>query len=303
VTEQKWMSDLGGAAAKGADYIESALSGVAKKLLFSGETNERAANKMDRAAGRIEQAAGQLGGGGGGAIAGSAATIDAIRRAAAVTGVDPQMLLGIAAHESGLRPSIKAKTSSATGLFQFLDGTWMNMVERHGAQYGMGWAADAIRSGQAGKGTAARAKILGLRTDPYLNALMGGEMAKENAAALSPILGHKPTTGENYMANFLGIGGASKFFRAEQANPTAGAARLFPEAAAANRSVFYGGGGRERSLEEVANLMASFVERPIKVEIDMRGAPAGTKAKVTAGHGSKPAISHAMPVFQPVHGG
>ncbi len=39
---------------------------------------------------------------------------------------------------------------------------------------------------------------------------------------------------------------------------------------------------------------------PVKVEIDMRGAPAGTKAKVTAGHGRAPAVSHA---FQPVHGG
>lgn len=43
---------------------------------------------------------------------------------------------------------------------------------------------------------------------------------------------------------------------------------------------------------------------PVKVEVDIRGGGPGTKAKVTAGHGPRPAVSHAMSEgYIPVRGG
>ena len=59
----------------------------------------------------------------------------AIHRAAASTGVDFSYLLGQARIESGFNPNARAKTSSATGLFQFIDQTWLGTVKQHGAKH------------------------------------------------------------------------------------------------------------------------------------------------------------------------
>ncbi|HCH95135.1 MAG TPA: lytic transglycosylase, partial [Erythrobacter sp.] len=68
----------------------------------------------------------------------------AIARAATRTGVDFDYLLAQAKLESGLDPSAKAGTSSATGLYQFIDSTWLRTLDRHGAKHGMEWADAAI---------------------------------------------------------------------------------------------------------------------------------------------------------------
>ena len=68
----------------------------------------------------------------------------AIQQAAARTGVDFSYLLGQARIESGFDPNARARTSSATGLFQFIDQTWLGTVKRHGAEHGLAWAADLI---------------------------------------------------------------------------------------------------------------------------------------------------------------
>jgi hypothetical protein len=53
------------------------------------------------------------------------------------------------------------------------------------------------------------------------------------------------------MAHFMGVGGAAKLIANAQDNPQASGARLFPNAAAANRPIFYDGDGRARSVSEV----------------------------------------------------
>ncbi len=256
---------------------------------------DRLAREVGRM-GRME--GGSSGQGRGRTVRSTAATVSAIRRAASVTGVDPNMLMSIAAHESGLRPGIKAPTSSATGLFQFINSTWFGMMEARGGRHGYGWAASAIKSGQAGtarRPTALGRRILDLRKDAYLNAVMGGELAKMNETALRPVLGRSPSIGESYMANFLGHAGARKFYRAERRNPNASAADLFPAEAGANRSIFYGRDGSKRSLQEVERMMTRFVEQPIQVKVDVHGAGSGATATVTAGRrGRAPAVSHAM---------
>ena len=179
----------------------------------------------------------------------------AIRDAARVTGAGFEYLLNTALRESNLNPSAKAKTSSATGLFQFIDQTWLGTMKQSGAALGYGKYADAISKTSSGRyvvnDPAMRNEIFALRKDPTANSLMAGAFANSNAKVLTDRLGRKPTDGELYMAHFLGASGAARFIRAAEANPNANAASLFPRAAHANSSIFYDKTGAARSLKQV----------------------------------------------------
>ena len=159
----------------------------------------------------------------------------AIQRAAAATGVDFSLLVETARRESALNPNARAGTSSATGLFQFIDSTWLDMVARHGAEHGLGQQAAALRQGADG---ATRRDILALRNDPEISARMAGELARENANTLQARLGRAPNAGELYAAHVMGSGGALRLIEAA-AHGAPSAAAIFPREAAANRGLFY----------------------------------------------------------------
>jgi hypothetical protein len=184
----------------------------------------------------------------------------AIQRASNATGVDFGFLMGAARRESGYNPSAKAKTSSATGLFQFVDQTWLATLKRHGSKYGYARYAELIQQGAKGRyfvpGAEARATVMDLRLDPHASALMAGELAADHAAYLRGRVGREPTAGELYVAHVLGPQGSARLIDAVQGQPSAKAAAMFPEAAQANRAIFYRG-GRAASVSEVyANLAA-----------------------------------------------
>lgn len=178
----------------------------------------------------------------------------AIAYAANATGIDFDYLLGQAKVESGLNASARAGSSSASGLYQFIESSWLAVVKKHGAEHGLGWAADAIGT-SGGRYSVAdgatRQAILALRNDPAAASLMAAEHASDNKAALEGNLGRAANGTDLYMAHFLGLGGASKFLSAMQADPQASGASLFPGAARTNRSVFYDDGGRPRSLSAI----------------------------------------------------
>ena len=183
----------------------------------------------------------------------------AIARAASRTGVDFNYLLGQAKLESGLNASARAGTSSASGLYQFIDQSWLSVVKKHGADHGLGWAAEAI--GNAGgrmtvSDGATRSAILALRNNPEVASLMAAEHASDNADALQGTLGRPANGTDLYMAHFLGLGGAKQFLSAMQAAPDRTAAAMFPAAARANRNVFYDSTGNARSLSEVYDRFA-----------------------------------------------
>src|SRR3982750_3312487 len=104
---------------------------------------------------------------------------ETVVHAAQVTGVDPAYLMALADKESSFLPDSKARTSSAEGLFQFVEGTWLEVLRRYGPKHGYAAEAEAIQMVQ-GKPAVAdpkqREAILALRRDPYLSALMAGEM-------------------------------------------------------------------------------------------------------------------------------
>ena len=179
----------------------------------------------------------------------------AIARAASRTGVDFDYLLGQAKLESGLNASARAGTSSASGLYQFIEQSWLAVVKKHGAEHGLGWAANSIGrlpGGRLSVGDAGtRQAILAMRNDPDVASLMAAEHASDNKASLEGALGRTATGTDLYMAHFLGLGGATKFLSALQSNPRASGADLFPAAAGANRNVFFDKGGQPRSLAAI----------------------------------------------------
>jgi hypothetical protein len=190
------------------------------------------------------------------------AVVDAISNAASRTGVDFSYLLANARAESGLNPNARASTSSASGLFQFTDATWLATVARHGEKHGLGWAADALKSGAGG---AVKQTILSLRHNADVAASMAAEFTRDNAAKLEGALGRAAGAADLYLAAFFGAGGAVKFLKTMAAAPGMAAASLLPAAAAANRSTFFHKDGSARSLAEVHDLVASRINRHMGV--------------------------------------
>lgn len=195
----------------------------------------------------------------------------AIRSASRTTGANFDYLLNTAIRESSLNPTARAPTSSARGLYQFIESTWLTMVKEEGGKFGLGKFADAITRGADGQyrvnDPLARAQILKLRENPSVSSVMAGALAKRNAAELSESLGRKPTSGELYLAHFLGAGGARRLIQLERTNPNASAAAAFPDAARANRSIFQGANGKARNVSEVlASLTGQHDTRPAKLQ-------------------------------------
>lgn len=180
---------------------------------------------------------------------------NAIAMASQRTGVDFNYLLNQAKIESSLDPEARASTSSAAGLYQFIDQSWLGVINDHGEKHGLGWAANAIGKTSGGRyyvaDTALRQQIMDLRTQPEVASIMAAEHAADNQATLESQLGRNVTSTDLYLAHFLGVGGAAKFLRAHDQNPGASAAAVLPSAAAANRWVFYDRNGAPRSLAEV----------------------------------------------------
>jgi hypothetical protein len=193
--------------------------------------------------------------------AGTAVT-NAIRQASEATGASFNYLLATAKIESGLNSLASAATSSARGLFQFVEQSWLATMKIAGPALGYGQYASAITKNASGTYQVAdsslRQEILNLRNDPNANAALAGAFTQANAAVLSERLGRPPTDGELYLAHFLGAGGAARLITLAASNPNGKAADFFGTAAQANPSIFYSRStGGARSLAQVRDLLTS----------------------------------------------
>lgn len=184
----------------------------------------------------------------------------ALQQASLRTGTDFDYLLKTAMRESSLDCTAKSGTSSACGLFQFTEQSWLGTLKRNGENLGYGSYADAITQDDKGRyrvaDPAAKQAILALRNDPTASAMMAGAYTNESESALTSKLGRDVSEGELYIAHFLGAGGASKLISAAEDMPHVRADTLFPQAAAANRSIFYDG-GRAKTVGEVYHALVA----------------------------------------------
>jgi len=179
----------------------------------------------------------------------------ALVRASKATGVDFKYLVDTAVRESNLKTDAKAKTSSATGLFQFIDQTWLATLKEFGPKFGLKQYSDAIEATPSGRykipNAALSKEILALRKDPDIAAMMAGAYANKSATYLKELLGREPRQGELYIAHFLGLKGGGQFISAASKKPGVSAAALFPQAAKSNTSIFYDKRGQPRTVRQV----------------------------------------------------
>lgn len=177
-----------------------------------------------------------------------------LNRAGDKSGVDFDYLLQTAIRESSLDPTAKADKSTAVGLFQFLESTWLDVMKSDGPRLGYQNYAKAIVRDSDGDlsipNKQLETEVLKLRENPTVAADMAAAFTRRNGAYLAERFGRVPSPGELYIAHFLGAEGAAKMFEAGLENPDQVAATLFPKQAAVNKSIFYEG-GKARSIRQV----------------------------------------------------
>lgn len=180
-----------------------------------------------------------------------------IVKAANSSKINPALLMAIADKESNFKTKVKAKTSSATGLFQFIEKTWFKAMKTYGSRYGYTQEAAAISNDEVS--TQKKTQILKLRTNPFLSAALAGEMLKNEGRELSYKIGRPLTAGETYLIHFLGPDDAEKFLKTVVTTPFVSAASLLPKPAQANRPIFYAKQGTPRTVAEVRDSFESMM--------------------------------------------
>ena len=210
--------------------------------------------------------------------------VEHVVEAAKIADMDPALLMAIADKESSFAPKAKASTSSASGLFQFVEATWFKALRSFGWRYGHEQEAKAIQGDDNEMRVAPqkRAELLRLRNDPYLSAVLAAEMMKHDGEGIASRLGRPLTQGETYLIHFLGPEDAERFMKKMDDDPRASAAALLPKAAKANKPIFYERQGRRmkgRSVREVHEAFEAMMDKRTSRYEDVEAKlPAGVSA-------------------------
>lgn len=169
-----------------------------------------------------------------------------INSAAQRMGVNSEYLTNLAYAESSFDPNARASSSSAGGLFQFIDSTWIATVRKHGEIAGI----DAS--------SMTRNQLLSLKFDPRINSLMGAALAADNQRELEGFLDRDIRPADLYAMHFLGRTGGKNFIANYEAEPNAIAANVMNSGVVnANENIFYRGGDRSkpRTMAQVYSLL------------------------------------------------
>lgn len=205
--------------------------------------------------------------------------VDGIRAASRTSGVSFRYLLAQAHRESAFQPKAAHEVTGAAGLHQFTPQTWLELMRRHGADYGLGELTSRISRRPGGEygvaDPAARQAILDLRGDSRLSSAMAAEYARANKGYLEKQIGRPVNEGELYLAHFLGPAGAVALLRVAEADPSQPATEILPKAAKYNGSVFRDGAGTPRSVAEVVSIVTATIDRSMHryAGIDPRPTP------------------------------
>jgi hypothetical protein len=235
----------------------------------------------------------------GGTKEGTSSVIGAIREGAQKSGADFSYLVKTARQESSLDPSAKASRSSATGLFQFVEQTWLKTLKEAGPQLGLGRYASAVVETKSGKFDVPdpnmRQEILKLRNDPKTASLLAGALTKSNAISLSGALGRQPDSADLYIAHVLGANGAAGLLRQSETDPDIAASAMFPDAAKSNPAVFFDQtSGKAKSVGDVRELLTKLHARapdaPLPASAFVEGDEERPLAPMVYAHPDGPAL-------------
>ncbi|MDB5510569.1 MAG: hypothetical protein JWR08_52 [Enterovirga sp.] len=209
--------------------------------------------------------------------------VEKIIRAAREVQMDPVLLMAIADKESSFATEVQAQTSSATGLFQFIEKTWLGVVREFGAAHGLEKEAKLV---QASLPAPERTRILELRRDAYLSALLAAEMLKRDSLRIQKRIGRPLTGGEIYLVHFLGPDGAERLLERAAQAPTAAAAELLPRPAEANKTIFYStsadGAAKKLSVTEVRDKFETMISLRVERYRNVHGVALGATEKAVA---------------------
>jgi hypothetical protein len=186
-----------------------------------------------------------------------------IESAAKMVGFDPKIALQVAGVESAFDPNVDNGT--AAGLFQFVKGTWKDMLTKYGPTYGISPNTP--------------------RTDARANAILGICYLKENYEGLQKSLGGDITDLQLYMAHFLGLGGAKRFLSAPPGAPSS--QYVEPLSFRNNPSVFMEK-GRTRTVAEVLADM----QRRMNIGLKKAGLPPSGSATSVSDRAADPAATN-----------
>ena len=235
----------------------------------------------------------------GGVKEGASTVLGAIREGAQKSGADFSYLVKTARQESSLDPSAKAARSSATGLFQFVEQTWLKTLKEAGPQLGLGRYASAVVETKSGKFDVPdpdmRQEILKLRNDPKTASLLAGALTKSNAISLSGALGRQPDAADLYIAHVLGANGAAGLLRKSETDPDLAASTLFPDAAKSNPALFFDpASGKSKSVGDVRDLLTKLHARapdaPLPASAFVEGDEERPLAPLVYAHPDGPAL-------------
>ena len=193
-----------------------------------------------------------------------------IAEAAKIAGVDPDLLMTIAAMESSLNPSKAPKNTSAKGLFGFLKDTWDDVVKKYGKKYGITPGVTPM--------------------DPKASALMAAEYIKANRKEVASV-SKDPGAVESYIAHVLGPGGGRSFLKADENSI---GAKVLPDSAKTNPDVFLEKNGRARTIGEIRSYMESRLAntaREFGISSPVASAQKAFKAETIQASASKPVVT------------
>ena len=115
-----------------------------------------------------------------------------IKEASLLTGVNLKYLLAKAGQESSFAANAKANLSTATGIYQFTENTWLEQFKLNGHKYGHSHLASQIEFDNNNrfiiKNETIKKQILDLRKDPRTSAMLAAEYARYNQAILEETL-------------------------------------------------------------------------------------------------------------------
>jgi hypothetical protein len=184
--------------------------------------------------------------------------VPALGRAARATGVDPVLLVALAWQESRFDVRARNPRSSARGLMQFTEATWLEVVRDFGPRHGLSRRAAQLSTDRESGAISTRdprhrRQILELRNEPRFAAVLAAERVSQARAGLEQALGRPVTSSDLYLVHLLGPSGARSFLEAMQKQPGRKASEVVSrESLARNRELFLARDtGRPLSLAEV----------------------------------------------------
>ena len=149
----------------------------------------------------------------------------AILSAAAASDIDPHLLAALAWRESRFDPNARNHFSSATGLLQFTNSTWLRAMQLFGARHHAAAYAEQIKKDASGTLAVAdkrlQTAIMRLRSDPVLSTAIAADVICEQRNAMAIRLGREVGLADLYLLHVLGVGGSSRFLAALANHPTA----------------------------------------------------------------------------------